>query len=86
MKDIPETIYLQVGEIYDDDKDILSFHDLNEVTWSEERVFDNDIKFIRPDSLQGQLTVLEELVKTYGNRSLPNVIQQIQSIIKERAK
>ena len=67
-------------------KDILSFHDLNEVTWSEERVFDNDIKFIRPDSLQGQLTVLEELVKTYGNRSLPNVIQQIQSIIKERAK
>lgn len=42
MKNVPETIYLQVGPDCPDDAD---FDDLRGVTWSLEREYDNDIEF-----------------------------------------
>lgn len=43
MKNLPKRIYLNIGDGVPDDTD---FRDLEEVTWSEERVFDNDIEFV----------------------------------------
>lgn len=42
MKNIPERIYLNIGEEASAD-----FRELSEVTWSEERVDDNDIAYTR---------------------------------------
>lgn len=44
MKNIPEKIWLNFGEEVPDDSD---FHDLSEVTWSENKVFDNDVEYVR---------------------------------------
>ena len=42
MKNLPEKIYLQIGEDCPDDAD---FKELKEVTWSTEQIFKNDIVF-----------------------------------------
>lgn len=42
MNNIPEKIYLNIGNDVPDDAD---FRDLEEVTWSEERINDNDIEY-----------------------------------------
>lgn len=42
MKNLPEKIYLQIGEDCPDDVD---FKDLKEITWSTEQIFENDIVF-----------------------------------------
>lgn len=44
MKNLPERIYLNIGDEVSADVD---FRELSEVTWSEEKVFDNDIAFTR---------------------------------------
>lgn len=44
MKNLPKRIYLNIGDGVPDDA---NFHDLSEVTWSEERMFDNDIEYVR---------------------------------------
>lgn len=50
MKNIPKRIYLNIGDGVPDDAD---FRDLKEVTWSEERMFDNDIEFVRAKEAEG---------------------------------
>lgn len=44
MKYIPKSIWLNIG---DGVPDVADFRDLEEVTWSEERMFDSDIEYIR---------------------------------------
>lgn len=44
MKNIPQSIWLNIGDECPNDVD---FRDLSEVSWSEERVFDNDIQYHR---------------------------------------
>lgn len=44
MNNIPEKIWLNLGEEVPDDAD---FHDLSEVTWSENKVFDKDVEYVR---------------------------------------
>lgn len=44
MKNLPERIYLNIGDEVPSDSD---FRELSEVTWSEEKMFDNDIAFTR---------------------------------------
>lgn len=44
MKHLPERIYLNIGDGVPGDAD---FRDLGEVTWSEERMFDSDIEYVR---------------------------------------
>lgn len=42
MKNIPQSIWLNIGDECPNDVD---FRDLSEVTWSEDRVFNNDIQY-----------------------------------------
>ena len=41
MKNIPNKIYLQVGDECPDDAD---FEELGEVSWNKDKVFENDIR------------------------------------------
>lgn len=47
MKNVPERIYLQVGEMTDEEFREIDFHDLDEVTWCEDKAFKTDIEFHR---------------------------------------
>lgn len=44
MKNIPERIWLNLGEGVDRDDD---FREYSHVTWSEEKIFDDDIEYVR---------------------------------------
>ena len=43
MKNIPKKIFLQVGDLEDDNVD---FSELSDVTWSSERIYKNDVEYI----------------------------------------
>lgn len=45
MKNIPKRIFLNLGDIKG--LGIKDFNELSDITWSEERVFDSDIEYIR---------------------------------------
>jgi hypothetical protein len=46
MKNIPDKIYLQIGE-ENSIKDNVNFEDLVQVTWSTDRIYKSDIVFYR---------------------------------------
>lgn len=46
MINVPDKIYLQIGEEIPDDTD---FNQISEVTWCKEKIFENDIEYIRAD-------------------------------------
>lgn len=48
MKNLPKSIWLNFGDECPDDVD---FRELSEVTWSENKVFNNDIQFVREDAV-----------------------------------
>lgn len=50
MKNLPNKIYLQVGEMTADEIREADFDELSEVTWCKEKVSPTDIEFIRSDS------------------------------------
>lgn len=50
IKHLPERIYLNIGDGVPDDAD---FRDLSEVTWSEERINDNDIEYVIGKEVEG---------------------------------
>lgn len=46
MKNVPNKIYLQVGELTDEEMGDV-FDDLSEVTWCKDKIFPTDIEFCR---------------------------------------
>ena len=48
MKSIPDKIWLVTG-LSNTDEEVKDFKELSEVTWSEEKIFDNDVPFRRVD-------------------------------------
>ena len=66
MKNIPEKLYLQIGE----DADVNDFKDLDEesVTWSSGRVFNNDIEYVRASQFKsGKMKGEESITCPYCN-------------------
>lgn len=49
MKNIPKQIYIQIDPEREAPED---FNDLEEITWSEDEINDNDIKYYRDDLVQ----------------------------------
>lgn len=47
MKNVPNKIYLQVGELTDEEMREVDFDDLSEVTWCKDNIFPTDIEFVR---------------------------------------
>lgn len=54
MKNIPKKIYLQVGDLTDDEIKNSDFNELSEVTWCKEKVSATDIEYVRSDSGEQQ--------------------------------
>lgn len=69
MKNLPKRIYLNIGDGVPDDVD---FRDLEEVTWSEERINDNDIAFTR----KPQWISVEEELPEEGQAIIIRVIHK----------
>lgn len=44
MQNIPEKIYIQIGEEVDTDEDI-DFNELAEVSWCSDKIYDNDLVY-----------------------------------------
>lgn len=63
MKNEPRQIHLNIFLDQDGDGDQLNFNDLSEITWSEHRIYENDIKYMRSD---GWIPVTERLPEKTG--------------------
>jgi len=68
MQNVPERIYLVVGEEAEDDDDFAKWRWDAEVLWSDDEVNENDIKYIRADLAQSvpedvRKTILQLLLK-----------------------
>jgi hypothetical protein len=55
MKNIPKTIYLQIGKDRptDDGED---FNDLSEVSWCADKIFENDIEYVLKENDYKEIT------------------------------
>ena len=55
MKNVPETIYLNLGQMTEEEWDEVKEKDFDalrnewEITWCEDKVFEHDIEFVRAD-------------------------------------
>lgn len=49
VKKSPEKIYLVIGEL-SDCEDAVNFNELHGVSWSDERIYQDDIEYIRNDT------------------------------------
>ena len=64
MKNIPKKIFLQVGDLEDDN---VEFSELSDVTWSAERIYKNDIEYIlKPAKAKKSV---EQMAKEANGRS-----------------
>lgn len=50
MKNLPEKIYLNLGDLTEEEYKELDFHDLSEVTWSEDDVQGRNVEYVRKDA------------------------------------
>ena len=67
MKNIPERIYLQIGDLTDKDDKNIDFNELSDVCWCSEKIFKMDIEFIRkPDTVRKSI---ERIAKEANGRS-----------------
>lgn len=53
MKNIPERIFLHLGDP-DDLGDCDDFNELGGVSWSDERINDNDVEYVRREQITPQ--------------------------------
>ena len=71
MKNIPDIIYLQVGE---DDEEIcgeIDFEkDLTDVTWCQDRIGDRDIEYIRLSQLPGEEELYNIVLDVIGEHEI----------------
>lgn len=49
MKNLPKKIYLNLGDLTEEEYNELDFHDLSEVTWSEDDVQGRTVEYVRKD-------------------------------------
>lgn len=76
MKNIPEKIWLNLGEEVPDDAD---FHALSEVTWSENKVFKNSPVIyghkVEIPSGEAELVIIPDIEEVYSTTALINKIR-----------
>lgn len=50
MKNLPDKIYLNLGDLSKEEYNELDFHDLSEVTWSEDDVQGRNVEYVLKDA------------------------------------
>lgn len=65
VKNIPEQIYLQIGEEIemDDVEDFENIQNNYEITWCKDKINDNDIEYIHKDKLLSEKEIVEFICK-----------------------
>ncbi len=64
MKNLPNKIYLNFGEITDEEFKEADFEECAEVTWCKDKVFVNDVEYTRTDAF------IEKACEWLNNRML----------------
>lgn len=64
MKNLPEKIYLQIGEEADIDDDI-DFNELVGVSWCSDKIEESDVEFVRSD-------IAEQMAKEFALFAVQN--------------
>jgi len=49
MKNLPDKIYLNLGDLSEEEYNELDFNDLSEVTWSDDDVQGRNVEYVRKD-------------------------------------
>ena len=77
MKNIPKEIYLNLGipkrVMNIDERDDISFNDLNGVSWSTDKIDDQDLKFVLSDVV-GQSEQLKALLERLLEENMCSVV------------
>ena len=50
MKNLPDKIYLNLGDLTEEVLNDIDFHDLSEVTWSDDDVQGRNVEYVRKDA------------------------------------
>jgi hypothetical protein len=69
MKNLPEKIYLQIGEEADID-DNLDFNELVGVSWCSDKIEESDVEFVRSD-------IAEQMAKDATRDFVENLFSEI---------
>jgi hypothetical protein len=91
FKNLPNKIYLNVGDIYTFEEEV-DFKELDEVTWCEDKIDDNDIEyFLQPvenltdlENLQNDLTDFADWYYKNTNSSVSIADVDIDKYLKSR--
>lgn len=75
MKNLPDKIYLNLGDLSKEEYNELDFHDLSEVTWSEEDVQGRNVEYVRLNAfIEKACSILKdiscqfEIIEQFKNR------------------
>ena len=66
MKNLPDKIYLNLGDLTEEEYKELDFHDLSDVTWSEDDVQGRNVEYVRKDAfIEKALEWIRENIRPY---------------------
>lgn len=71
MKNLPEKIYLQIGEEADID-DNLDFNELVGVSWCSDKIEESDVEFVRSD-------IARNMAKEFAEQEIINILSMLSS-------
>jgi hypothetical protein len=71
MKNLPEKIYLQIGEEADID-DNFDFNELVGVSWCSDKIEESDVEFVRSD-------ISEQMAKEFAEQEIINILSMLSS-------
>jgi hypothetical protein len=75
ITNIPEKIYLQIGNDCPEDED---FNDLSEVSWCKDKIYDNDIEYRLQSDIKGEVSADDKDILGLGNPfPLKDVLQNL---------
>lgn len=76
MKNAPNKIFLNIGT---DEKD-LDFNNLSEITWSDGRIYKDDLEFVSSNFILSRIERLREVVG--DTREGLNIINELKNLLK----
>lgn len=88
MKNIPKKIYLNLGipkrVMNIDERDDISFNDLNGVSWSTDKIDDQDLKFVLSGVSQQRELLPFDFIKWYSGMEETKIRNAYDRWLKEK--
>jgi hypothetical protein len=75
MENIPNKIYLQIGDDFEPDNFTGDFKELSEISWCVDKIYDGDIEYINRSSIKKKLEgKIESMEKSGLLRSVDEAV------------